>query len=100
MNAQVKPNEMAAQDVRLSGRRADQFEIRRAPDGVECLKDEIQEAIDLHLDDILSNHAAGDDLANGAILANVIAIYAMHLTRKRQAKEMQDEFMPSWRSQP
>jgi uncharacterized metal-binding protein YceD (DUF177 family) len=100
MNAQLKPNEQAALEVRLANRRTDQFEIARTSTGVEGLKDELQEMLDLHFDAILSNHAAGDDLENGVMLANCIASYAMHLTRSRRAKEMRDEFLPSWRSVP
>jgi hypothetical protein len=98
VNAQLKPNEQAALEFRLATRRADQFEIARTSTGVEGLKDELQEILDLYFDKILSNHAAGDDLENGVILANCIASYAMHLTRSRRAKEMYEEFLPSWRS--
>jgi hypothetical protein len=98
MNAQLKPNEQAALEFRLSSRRADQFEVRSTPDGVEGLKDELQETLDLYFDTILANHATGDDLANGVILANCIAAYAMHLTRQRQKRELTDAFLPSWRS--
>jgi uncharacterized protein YdcH (DUF465 family) len=102
MSAQpkLKPNEQAAIDIRLANRRADQFEIARTRESIEGLKDELQEMIDLHFDKMLANHAALDDLENGAMFANCIASYAMHLTRTRRAKEMRDEFLPSWRSVP
>jgi uncharacterized metal-binding protein YceD (DUF177 family) len=98
VSAVLKPNEQAALDVRLASRRADQFEIARTREGIEGLKDELQEMIDLHFDQMLANHAALDDLENATMFANCIASYALHLSRSRRAKEMRDEFLPSWRS--
>lgn len=97
MNAQMKPNEQAALELRLQGRRGDVFEIEhaKARDG---LQDEIQETVMLYLDKILSNHACGDDLDTGTIIANCIANYAMHVQAARLAEELRNEFIPSWRS--
>lgn len=95
MNAQLKPNEQAAFDVKLALRRSDVFEIERsnARDG---LQDEIQETVYLFLDQILDAYQKGDDCQIGQVIGNSIANYAMHIERSRQAQQLRDELMPSW----
>jgi hypothetical protein len=92
MNAQVKPF-----DAVLAMRRNDIFEIERAG-AREALQDEIQETVYLFLDQILAKHAEGDDTEIGRIIGNCISNYALHIERSRQAQELRDEFLPSWRS--
>jgi hypothetical protein len=101
MNAQVKlkPNEQAALDVTLANRRNDVFEIERAK-AREGLVDELQEAVYFFVDDILKNYQAGDDVENGRILGNALAIYAMRIYSARMAQELREEFLPSWRNEP
>jgi hypothetical protein len=102
MNAQLKPNEQAAQDVRLAQRRADVFEIdgnrAKRAERREALEDEIQDTVHCLLDDILATHAAGDDLANGEILARIIGAYGIRLSYHRISNELRDAFLPSSRS--
>lgn len=98
MSAVLKPNERAALEVRTSSRRADLFEIARTQEGIDILKEEIQEVIDLQFDKICSAYGELDDLLIGQIVANCFATCGMRMTRARQAKEMRDELMPSWRS--
>jgi hypothetical protein len=102
MNAQLKPNEQAALDVRLAQRRADVFEIdgnrAKRAERREALQDEIQDTVHCLLDDILANHAAGDDLANGEILSRIIGAYGMRLSYHRISNELRDAFLPSSRS--
>lgn len=97
MNAQLKPNEQAALDVKLANRRSDVFWIDRekARDG---LQDEIQETVSFYLPQMLESYKAGDDCQIGQIIANCIANYAMHIENAQKAKEMREEFLPSWRS--
>ena len=102
MSAVPKPIEQAAQDVRLGQRRADVFEIdgsrvKRA-ERREALEDEIQDVIHCSLDEILQNHAAGDDLANGEILARIIGAYGIRLSYTRISNELRDAFLPGSRS--
>lgn len=102
MNAQLKPNEQAAQEVRLAQRRADVFEIdgnrAKRAELREALEDEIQDTVHCFLDDILANHAAGDDLANGEILARIIGAYGIRLSYHRISNELRDAFLPSPRA--
>lgn len=99
MNAQLKlkPNEQVAREVTIKNRRTDLFWIDRE-NGREILKDELQECIDLFLDEILKNYGELDACASGTILENCIANTAMRIENAKLAKEMRDEFLPSWRS--
>lgn len=98
MNAQVKPNEQAAMDVRLANLRAQVFEIARIPDGVEGLLDELQDAMPRLIAKIMTNHGAYDYAETGRLIHECIGGFAISLQRCREAKELVEEFLPSWRS--
>lgn len=100
MNAQVKPCpfEGAAREIELANRRSDVFEIQHAK-AREELEDEIQGAVHLMLDLVLSNYEAGDDAQNGDILRGCITGLARRIRMKRIGNELRDTFLPSSRSQ-
>lgn len=92
MNAQVKSRE-----VEMANRRSDVFEIRRAK-AKEELEEEIQGAVHLMLDLVLSNYEALDDAQNGDIIRGCITGLARRIRMARIGNEMRDAFMPSWRA--
>jgi hypothetical protein len=100
VNAAVKLSaiEQAGRDIELANARNDVFEIDRA-NAREGLLDELEEVLRNMTQTILDNHAACDQAENGKILSNVIGGYAIRVQRKREAEELWDEFVPSWRSQ-
>jgi hypothetical protein len=99
MNARAKPDiyEQTAREIDLVNRRSNVFEIENAK-GREWLEDELAETAALWMSQILENYGAGDDLQNGVILRNCIGALADRIRLRRQAKELQEEFLPGWRS--
>jgi hypothetical protein len=97
MSAQLKPKGADDRDVELTNRRSDVFEIRHAK-AKEELEDEIQGAVHLMLDLVLSNYEAGDDAQNGDILKGCITGLARRIRMNRIGKELREEFQPSWKS--
>lgn len=118
MNAQVKldPIEEAGRALEIVNRRNDVFEIDKANleakkqpgwQPYDVLLDELHEVISRTLPAMLSNYKACDDAENGAILGRVIGGFAIRVVRdrekrerQREAEELWDEFIPSWRSHP
>lgn len=97
MNAQVKEIEQTARELQLVNRRSEVFEIDKAK-AYDALLDELDTVLQRLMPAMLSNYKAGDDLENGRILANCIGGFAIRVQRKREAEELWDEFIPSWRS--
>jgi hypothetical protein len=99
MSAQVKPCpfEQAALDVRLVNRRNDVFEITKAK-AAEALLDELQDKLPQYLAELLVNHGTCDDAETGRWLHECIGAFALRLHSARQANELRETFMPSWRS--
>lgn len=99
MNAQVKPcpYEQTAKEVELANRRSDVVEILHAK-AKEELEDEIQEAVHLMLDLVLSNYEACDDAQNGDILKGCITGLARRIRMQRIGKELREAFLPGSRS--
>jgi hypothetical protein len=104
VNAQVKPNEQAAEAVRLANRRNDVFEIGQLDEGVECLLDEVCDAMPRLIGQILNNHQTLDDAETGRLIHELIGGYGLTLSRAREkrenervADELWNEMLPSWR---
>jgi hypothetical protein len=68
MSAQLKPNEQAMRDFDMQRRRGAVHDIERAKDGVESLKDELQQTVDFHYPALRDAFVTGDTLEMGRIL--------------------------------
>jgi hypothetical protein len=111
MNAQLKPNELAALEARLSNRRSDVFEIdlvrsKEIGDGIKddrlstvygSLLEEIHAVLEREIRTILASHATLDENETGRLVHECIGGFAIRRARARQAEEMlRNEFLPSW----